>query len=112
MRIQPFSFILGLGVAFMVPLFSKVLRPLAVEATAAGLGLVEEGRRILAEQMEVMEDIAAEARARREVIVAAGNGNGLGHEQEHGAEAASESEPAATVGRSRRRCNGTRRHAS
>ena len=74
MRIQPFSFILGVGAALVIPLFSKVFRPLAVEAMAAGLGFLEEGRRVLAEQMEVMEDIAAEARARRETIIAAGNG--------------------------------------
>src|SRR2546428_728528 len=49
MRIQPFSFLLGIGAAVMIPLFSKVFRPLAVEAMAAGLGFVEEGRRILAE---------------------------------------------------------------
>ncbi len=110
MRIQPFSFILGLGVALMIPLFSKVLRPLAVEATAAGLGLVEEGRRVLAEQMELMEDIAAEARARRETIVAAGKGIGSG--EENGVEAASEAEPTAATARGRRRGNGARRHAS
>ena len=110
MRIQPFSFLLGVGVAVVIPLFSKVIRPLAVEAMAAGLGFVEEGRRILAEQMEVMEDIAAEARARRETIIA--NGNGVAHGVENGVEAASDAEPAAAPARGRRRGNGSRRQTS
>jgi len=112
MRIQPFSFLLGSGAAVMIPLFSKVFRPLAVEAMAAGLGFVEEGRRILAEQMEVMEDIAAEARARRETIIANGNGNGVAHGIDHGVEAGSDAEPAAAPARGRRRGNGSRRPTS
>jgi len=110
MRIQPFSFILGVGVAVVIPLFSKVIRPLAVEAMAAGLGFVEEGRRLLAEQMEVMEDIAAEARARRETIIA--NGNGVAHEIDNGVEAEAGAEQAAAPARGRRRGNGSRRHTS
>lgn len=110
MSIQPFSFILGVGVALVIPLFSKVIRPLAVEAMAAGLGLVEEGRRILAEQMEVVEDIAAEARARRETIIA--NGNGVAHGADNGAEPEGEAEPAAAPARGRRRGNGGRRPTS
>jgi hypothetical protein len=110
MRIQPFSFLLGVGVAVVIPLFSKVIRPLAVEAMAAGLGFVEEGRRILAEQMEVMEDIAAEARARRETIIA--NGNGVAHGVENGVEAGADTEPAAAPARGRRRGNGSRRQTS
>jgi hypothetical protein len=43
-----------------------VFRPLAVEATAAGMGVIEDARRIFAEQVETLEDIVAEARARRE----------------------------------------------
>jgi Protein of unknown function (DUF5132) len=110
MRIQPFSFVLGVGVALVIPLFSKVIRPLAVEAMAAGLGFVEEGRRLLAEQMEVMEDIAAEARARRETIVT--NGNGVAHGIENGVEAGSDAEPSAAPARGRRRGNGPRRQMS
>ena len=110
MRIQPFSFVLGVGVALVIPLFSKVIRPLAVEAMAAGLGFVEEGRRLLAEQMEVMEDIAAEARARRETIVT--NGNGVAHGIENGVEAGTDAEPAAAPARGRRRGNGSRRQTS
>jgi len=112
MRIQPFSFILGVGTALVIPLFSKVFRPLAVEAMAAGLGFVEEGRRVLAEQMEVMEDIAAEARARRETIIAAGNGVAHGTDNGVEAEAEREGEPVAAPARGRRRGNGSRRHTS
>ena len=112
MRIQPFSFILGVGAALVIPLFSKVFRPLTVEAMAAGLGFLEEGRRVLAEQMEVMEDIAAEARARRETIIAAGNGVAHGTETGVEGEAEREGEPAAAPARGRRRGNGSRRHTS
>src|SRR5919198_1721749 len=74
MRIHPASLLLGLGAAFVLPLFSRVLRPLAVEAAVAGMGLLEEGRRLIAEQIETFEDIAAEARARREEAIAQTNG--------------------------------------
>jgi hypothetical protein len=101
MRLEPVSFLLGLGAALIVPLFSRVLRPLAVEATAAGLALWDETRRMAAEQMETLEDIAAEAQARREAMLAETNGDG--------AERAAK-EPR---GRARRRPNGTgRRPAS
>src|SRR5262249_38977013 len=70
------SFLLGLGAAWLAPTLARVLRPLAVEATAAGMGLLQDARRIAAEQLETIEDIAAEARARREAILAATNGNG------------------------------------
>src|SRR5262245_2215664 len=84
MRIHPVSFLLGLGAASLVPLVTRVFRPLAVEVTAAGMGLVEDARRALAEQMETLEDIAAEARARREeAMAAAANGtNGNGYHPE------------------------------
>src|SRR4029450_3366175 len=91
MQIHPTSFLLGLGAALVVPLFTRVLRPLAVEAAvagmgireegrrvpaAAGMGIVEEGRRLAAEQMEPFEDIVAEARARREEqLLAEANGH-------------------------------------
>jgi len=70
------SFLLGLGAAWLAPTLARVIRPLAVEATAAGMGLLQDARRIAAEQLETIEDIAAEARARREAILAATNGNG------------------------------------
>lgn len=66
MRFSPTSFVLGLAAASLVPLVVRVFRPLAVEATAAAMGIVEDARRIVAEQGEALEDIFAEARARRE----------------------------------------------
>jgi hypothetical protein len=108
MQIHPTSFLLGLGAALVVPLFTKVLRPLAVEAAVAGMGMVEEGRRLVAEQMETFEDIVAEARARREEqLLAEGNG----HHVEAAAEAESAGDEADRVG-ARRRSNGGRRRAS
>ena len=68
MAFSPLSFAIGMGVAYVVPILTKTFRPLAVEAAAMGLGLFEDVRRIGAEQMENLEDIAAEARARREEI--------------------------------------------
>jgi hypothetical protein len=107
MQIHPTSFLLGLGAALVVPLFSRVLRPLAVEAAVAGMGLVEEGRRLMAEQMETFEDIAAEARARREDMLAEGNG----HHVEEAAEV-SEAEDQPDRASSRRRATSSRRRAS
>jgi hypothetical protein len=66
MRFSPLSFVLGIVAASLVPVISRVFRPLAVEATAAGMGVLDDARRIVAEQMETLEDIVAEARARRE----------------------------------------------
>jgi hypothetical protein len=66
MRFSPLSFVLGLAAASIVPVMARVFRPFAVEATAAGLGMLEDARRIVAEQMESFEDVLAEARARRE----------------------------------------------
>lgn len=104
MQIHLGSLLLGLGAAFAIPLVSRVIRPLAVEAIVAGIGLFEEGRRVLAEQVEVMEDIAAEARARREQILVTAETNGT----------EPEAEEVSASARPRRRGNGaaTRRHAS
>ena len=107
MQIHPTSFLLGLGAALVVPLFSRVLRPLAVEAAVAGMGMVEEGRRLLAQQMETFEDIAAEARARREDLLAEGNG----HHIEEAAEVSGAEDEPDRAG-SRRRGSGPRRRAS
>ena len=105
MQIHPTSFLLGLGAALVVPLFTRVLRPLAVEAAVAGMGVIEEGRRLAAEQMETFEDIVAEARARREEqLLAEGNG----HHVEAAAEGVSGEEEAEPAG-ARRRSNGRRR---
>ena len=108
MRIHPTSFLLGLGAALVVPLFTRVLRPLAVEAAVAGMGVIEEGRRLAAEQMETFEDIVAEARARREEqLLAEGNG----HHVEAAAEVPSTGDEGERAG-ARRRSNGGRRRVS
>jgi len=108
MQIHPTSFLLGLGAALVVPLFTRVLRPLAVEAAVAGMGMIEEGRRLAAEQMETFEDIVAEARARREEQLLAG---GNGHHVEVAAEVASTEDEAERAG-ARRRTHGGRRRVS
>src|SRR5260370_40678960 len=65
MRFSPLSFVLGLAAASLVPVLSRVFRPLAVEATAAGMGMLEDARRVFAQQMENLEDVIAEAQSRR-----------------------------------------------
>jgi Protein of unknown function (DUF5132) len=71
MRFSPLSFLIGLGAAWALPVVARSFRSLAVEATVTGLALMEEARRVIAEQREQLEDIAAEARARRDERVAA-----------------------------------------
>ena len=71
MRFSPLSFLIGIGAAWALPVVAKSFRALAVEATVTGLALVDETRRVIAEQREQLEDIAAEARARREERLAA-----------------------------------------
>jgi hypothetical protein len=66
MAIQLGSFLLGAGTVLVMPLAARILRPVLVEVVATGLNVAEEATRVIAEQMEVMEDIAAEARAKRE----------------------------------------------
>jgi uncharacterized protein DUF5132 len=111
MGVQPLSFLLGLGAAWVLPMLTRVLRPLVVEATVAGMALVDESRRVLAEQLEVMEDIAAEARARREEMLAPSNGH---HEDaEDVAGAGGDIDETTAAPRGRRRANGAgRRRAS
>src|SRR2546421_9877514 len=65
MRFSPLSFVLGLAAASLIPVLSRVFRPLAVEATAAGMGMLEDARRVFAQQMENLEEVIAEAQARR-----------------------------------------------
>ena len=96
MQIHLGSLLVGIGAAVAFPLLSRVIRPLAVEAIVAGIGLFEEGRRVIAEQVEVMEDIAAEARARREQVLVAAETNGAEPETEE-----------VSAARPRRRANGT-----
>jgi hypothetical protein len=103
MEIKPSSFFLGLGAALVLPLLAKVLRPLAVEAMAAGMGVMDEARRVIAEQMEVIEDIAAEAKAKREASMTAAALTGAEEAAEHGEEAAHGEETAEASGESRPR---------
>jgi len=71
MRFSPLSFLIGIGAAWALPVVAKSFRALAVEATVTGLALVDEARRVIAEQREQLEDIAAEARARHDERLAA-----------------------------------------
>jgi hypothetical protein len=107
MGISITSFLLGLGAAWLVPMIARVARPVAVEATAAGMGFFEDARRVVAEQMETIEDIAAEARARREEVAASTNGHHVDNE--------SDDEPGtdtAATARPRRRSAAARRRVS
>jgi hypothetical protein len=104
MAISVTSFLLGLGTAWLLPMIARVARPVAVEATAAGMGFFEDARRVVAEQMETFEDIAAEARARREELATSTNG--------HHADDDADDDPGretATTGRPRRRNTARRR---
>jgi hypothetical protein len=71
MAFSPVSFLLGVGTACLLPVVSRNFRPIAVEGMAMGLGVLEDLRRVMAEQLENLEDIAAEARARREQLAGA-----------------------------------------
>jgi hypothetical protein len=107
------SFLLGIGAAWLAPTLVRVLRPLAIEATAASMGLLEDARRVAAEQLETLEDIAAEARARREAILAATNGNGHQVDLEDGESDNGHGDADADEGTARpRRRTATRRRAS
>src|SRR5262249_54878205 len=108
MRFSPMSFLLGLVAAGAAPIVSRAFRPFAVEAAALALTVVDEGRRIVAEQVGNLEDVMAEARVRREVAAAAAaaaaaEGEDEGEDSEPDAEAGSE---AAVVARPRRRNTG------
>jgi len=107
MGISVTSFLLGLGTAWLIPMIARVARPVAVEATAAGMGFFEDARRVVAEQIETFEDIAAEARARREDLAAATNGHHVDEESEDEPD-----EDTATTPRSRRRNPAARRRVS
>ena len=105
MGISITSFLLGLGAAWLVPMIARVARPVAVEATAAGIGFLEDARRVVAEQMETIEDIAAEARARREELAASSNGHHVDDESddEPGADTAATARPRRRSAAARRR---------
>jgi hypothetical protein len=47
--IQLTSFLLGVGAAVALPVLSRVIRPVLVEAAVAGMALFEETRRAVAE---------------------------------------------------------------
>jgi hypothetical protein len=103
MGIHLTSFLLGLGTAWMFPLVGRILRPVAVQSAVAGMAIFDEARRAIAEQVETLEDIAAEARARREEMA--------GEAETEEAEEAGEE--GASRERVRRRGNGAvRRRAS
>jgi hypothetical protein len=102
MRFSPLSFLLGLGAASLLPIVSRAFRPLAVEATAAGMTVAEEFRRMAAEQMENLEDIVAEARVRREELATAAELGDEG-EAEHAEQGAPEAPDEPAVARARRR---------
>jgi hypothetical protein len=100
--IQITSFLLGVGAAWALPAVSRVLRPVLVEAAVAGMALFDETRRVVAEQMETLEDIAAEARARREEALVTTNGH-------HPAADTGTGDEEPRVERTRRRGEGTGR---
>lgn len=108
MAINAPSFLLGLGAAWLAPMLARVLRPVAVEAAAAGMNLFEDVRRVVAEQLETLEDIAAEARARREQRLADSNG----HHVDDAVDETHETEAEPAVAPARRRNGATRRRPS
>ena len=104
--LQLTSFLLGVGAALALPGLGRVVRPVIVEAAVAGATLFEEARRILAEQMENLEDVAAEVKARRDA--ASMNGH---HEDIEAVEPAGGDEETHAP-RPRRRPEGTSRRRS
>jgi hypothetical protein len=68
MAFSPLSFLLGIGAACALPSVSRNIRPIVVEAAVSAIGWLEELRRVAAEQIENLEDLAAEVRARREQL--------------------------------------------
>ena len=108
MPFSPFSFLLGLGVGWAAPIVARSTRSLAVELAVAGMSMFDEARRVVAEQVETLEDIVAEARARREELAARAESDGLGEVVE---EAEEPDEEVETASRGRRR-GGSRRTAS
>lgn len=60
------GFLLGAGAVVVyrfLPAIIKAVRPLAVEAARMGYKIAEEGKVIVAQAKEAMEDVAAEAKA-------------------------------------------------
>jgi len=104
--IQLTSFLLGVGTAVLLPGVTRVIRPMVVEAAVAGMALFDETRRAIAEQIESLEDLAAEARARREEALVVTNGHHA--ESDDAATGGDQPQPA----RTRRREGTTRRRTS
>jgi hypothetical protein len=69
------------------------------------MGLFEDARRVVAEQIETLEDIAAEARARREELLAGSNGHHVDASVDETEDAGTDTPPVAPP----RRRNGTAR---
>ena len=83
MAISATSFLLGLGAAWVAPMIARVLRPVAVEATAAGMGLFDDARRVVAEQMETLEDIATATGGERQAAIDGKLGGGDHQRHDH-----------------------------
>ena len=58
---------IGIGVAVLAPVIipaaSRVVKPLAKAAIKGGVSFYEKGREVMAEAMEVIEDLVAEAKS-------------------------------------------------
>ena len=58
---------IGLGALILaptiIPIVGAIVKPLAKAAIKGGIVLVDKGKEIMAETMEVLEDLTAEARA-------------------------------------------------
>jgi hypothetical protein len=100
MAFSPLSFALGIVAASLLPAVSRVFRPFAVEAAATGLGMFDDARRFVSDQVETLEDIVAEAKARREHLDA---------EATAAAEQLPDPDETAAAGSARRRTNGSGR---
>jgi hypothetical protein len=100
------SFALGLAAATLMPLLSRVVRPFAVETAAAGMAVVDGAQRLFAEQVETLQDVWAEARARYEHHADEGIAAAAAASMDHAEEGPAE------TGRARRRSSSGRRRAS
>ena len=97
--IQVTSFLLGVAAAWAVPSLGRVIRPLIVEAAVAGMAVFDETKRVVAEQVEAIEDMAAEARVRREETLAATNGHYTDEDVSDDEEAVADEPPRASTRR-------------
>ena len=72
MRLNAGSFLLGFTAASAVPIMTRYFRPLTVQIIAATMTAFDDVRHVFFEQMEVLEDLAAEAQVKRDVAPAVG----------------------------------------